>query len=267
MNDKIPMGTLGPYKDKKGNDIYVNAERKDSLGDRIKKNYEYSARHFLTRRTPVIVRVDGKAFHTLTKGMHPPFDQVLVNAMVNAAHHTAMEMQGFKLAYVQSDEVSFLLTDYDNLNTNAWFSNNQAKIESITASIMTAAFNKCLGGYGLMPDELAYFDARAFNIPETEVANYFLWRAKDWERNSLSMYACEFFTQRELHGRKRAAVHEMLHAKGKNWAEDLSEQLKNGTWIANIGLGFLVDHELEPVWTDINALVEGTLACPELGDH
>ena len=107
--------------------------------------------------------------------------------MVNASLKVAEQMQGFKLAYTQSDEVSFLLTDYDNFQTDPWFDNKLQKIITVATSIMTANFNKFIN-----VDKLAYFDGRAFNIPENEIANYFLWRAKDWGRNSIQMYTRSF---------------------------------------------------------------------------
>lgn len=197
------------------------------IGDRMKANYEHRARRYLVRRMPVIVRVDGRAFHTYTRDFDKPFDHDLVAAMIAAAVATASEMQGFKLGYVQSDEASFLLTDYDELTTEAWFGYCQNKVESISASVMTAAFNTVIPRGG----RPAHFDARAFNIPREEVANYFLWRAKDWERNSVCMYCGAFYSHSEMHGQGRADRHEMLHAKGKNWATDLPDRLRNGTFI------------------------------------
>jgi len=94
---------------------------KDSIGNRMKENYEDRQRHYLTRRTPVIIRVDGVAFHTLTRGFDRPFDGDFCTAMLYAADHVLRSMQGFKIGYVQSDEASFLLTDYDKLTTEAWF--------------------------------------------------------------------------------------------------------------------------------------------------
>ena len=151
---------------------------KDSLGDRIKTNYEGPACHYLTRRLPVIVRLDGRAFHTFTANMVKPFDQHLIDAMIVAAYHVFGEMQGCKLAYIQSDEASFVMTDFDTLETEPWFGYRQSKVESVSASLMTAAFARAMRLAGVR--ELATFDARAFNIPEDEVANYFVWRAKDW---------------------------------------------------------------------------------------
>lgn len=118
----------------------------DSLGDRMKENYENRGRHYLTRRTPVVVRVDGRAFHTYTRGLKQPFDDTLGDAMGLAALDVAQDMQGCKLVYVQSDEASFLLTDFDQLTTEAWFGYNKSKVETIAASAMTAYFNERMPG-------------------------------------------------------------------------------------------------------------------------
>lgn len=224
--------------------------KNDALGNRIKTNYEQPARHFLTRRVPVIVRVDGRAFHTLTaRHFQRPFDGKFIDAMIVAANHLAVEMQGFKLGYVQSDEASFVLTDYDNLQTQPWFGYCQNKIESISAATMTFAFARCLRLAGVNTD--AVFDARAFNVPESEVANYFLWRAKDWYRNSVCMFARSVFSHSQMHGESVRDLHEMLHANGRNWATDLMDAEKNGTFI-------LGDHttrdDIEPHFPEIDAL-------------
>lgn len=230
----------------------------DSLGDRMKTNYEDRAKAALLRRTPVIIRVDGKAFHTFTRGCEKPFDADIISCMQKAATRVASEMQGFKMGFVQSDEASFLLTDYDNLETEAWFDYKVQKMASVTASMMSVFFNdeaKYMKDYAQahqgncsLPDKLALFDARCFNLPETEVANYFLWRAKDWERNSLQMYSRANFSQKELHGKNRQGMHDMLHSIGKNWATDLTDQQKNGTWIAK---DLSSDYSITPVWESI----------------
>jgi tRNA(His) guanylyltransferase len=200
------------------------------IGDRIKENYENRARHYLTRRMPVVLRLDGKAFHTYTRGFDKPFDQRLIDAMVLGAQRVAKNIQGFKAAFVQSDEASFFFTDYDTLKTDAWFDYCKSKMESIAASVMTASFNRKMGG----PID-AHFDARSFNIPREEVANYFLWRAMDWERNSLAMYCQSKFSHKQLHGKGKQQQHDLLHSIGLNWTTDLTDQQKNGTWVAPDG--------------------------------
>lgn len=223
----------------------------DTLGDRMKR-YENVSRTQLTNRMPVIVRVDGRAFHTFTKGFLP-FDLVLQRSMVDAAKKVAEEMQGFEVAYHQSDEVSFLLTDYAEFETSAWFDYVTQKVCTIAASVMTAWFNRFVQN-GVIEfstsdiekkrrdsvwenyqqgdlRKMAYFDARAFNVPKEDVANYFLWRCKDWERNSLQMYCRQFFSSKQMHGQGRADQHEMLHKQGKNWATDVSPEFRNGTFI------------------------------------
>lgn len=225
------------------------------LGDRMKANYESRARHYLTRRMPVIVRIDGRAFHSWTRGLDKPFDKNLMHVMVLAASELADDMQGFKAAYIQSDEASFLLTDYDNLTTEAWFDYCQSKVESIAAAGMTARFNAHYEP-GTKP---AMFDGRAFNIPREEVSNYFLWRAKDWERNSLSMYCRAHFSAKQLLGKQRDEQHEMLHSIGKNWATDLTPQERNGTFLLR-GNGSVIERkDILPTFATIDAVLSSLL--------
>ena len=226
---------------------------KTSLGDRM-KGYENISRNYLMRRNPVVVRVDGKAFHTVTRGLKKPFDDCLVMSMVGAACSVAQDMQGCKLLYTQSDEVSFLLVDYDALETQGWFDYNLNKIVSVSASAMTYYFNKSsIGRYLKVP---AMFDSRAFSIPRNEVSNYFLWRAKDWERNSLQMYSRAFFSHKELVGKGRADMHEMLHGAGKNWTNDLEDRYKNGTFWVRTEEGWTERVDVMPTFDSVNSVVK-----------
>ena len=230
------------------------------IATRMKENYELRDRHMLHRRTPVIVRVDGRAFHTYAKKMQRPFDKRLVSSMCLAAKRVAIEMQGCKAVYIQSDEASFLLIDYERFNTEAWFGYNQSKVESIAASIMTAAFNRLMRMmYGVSGND-AHFDARAFNIPKEEVSNYFLWRAKDWERNSVSMYCHAFYSHNQMHGQGMADQHEMLHKVGRNWATDLSPQYRNGTWLFEKEEART---DILPNYNSISAVLDPLIHCEE----
>lgn len=205
----------------------------DSIGDRMKNNYEDITRNYLLRRTPVIVRIDGKAFHTLTRVCEKPFDKELSDMMICAARAVMDEAQGSKIAYIQSDEISILLTDYDTLDTHAWFDYNIQKICSVSSSIATAVFNQqSLEKFR----SLAYFDCRVFNIPREEVNNYFIWRQQDWMRNSVQMLARYYFSQKELNGKNVPAMHEMLYTKGVNWADLKPARWKNGFVIYKSGL-------------------------------
>jgi tRNA(His) guanylyltransferase len=157
----------------------------DTLGTRMKDNYENRFRYQLTRRIPVIIRVDGRAFHTLTQGCEP-FDLKFSKAMTDTAIYLCNEIQGVKCVYKQSDEISLLLVDYDLITTQAWFDYNLQKIVSISAALASVKFTELFGKF-------ATFDSRAFNIPIDEVCNYFIWRQKDWLRNSIEMLAQSHF--------------------------------------------------------------------------
>lgn len=197
---------------------------KDSLGDRIKR-YEDTFRYHLPLRSFVILRIDGKAFHSYTKNCKKPFDDQLMTDMNNTAIALCKEIQNAKLAYVQSDEISILLSDRKEINTSAWFDNNLQKITSVSASLATGYFNQ------LRPGKLAFFDARAFIVPDlVEAANYFKWRCDDCSKNSLQMYARSFYSSKDLHKINCTGLHDLLFAKGKNW-NDLDAIYKRGRLI------------------------------------
>lgn len=219
---------------------------RDSLGDRMKSFYEERSSTKLMRRTPVILRLDGKAFHTFTRGFRPFLDS-MHGAMVDSAHELMSHIQGAKMGYVQSDEISILVTDYDNLTTEAWFDYKVQKMCSVSASIVTSAFNRRFTRALSVQKNDAFFDCRAFNVPLEEVVNYFYWRWCDWERNSIQMLAQSHFSHKELHGKNRANVHDMLMLqKNVNW-NDLAPKWKNGTFVDKNGtynLNLRTDREL-----------------------
>lgn len=196
--------------------------KKDSLGDRMKDFYESRTRTFLPRRTYSIIRVDGKAFHSYTKGLERPFDDKFIYDMDETASYLCKNIQGAKFAFVQSDEISVLLTDFDGVTTDAWFDGNIQKMVSISASMATARFNE------LRPGKIALFDSRIFTIPSSaEVENYFIWRQQDTVRNSISSLAQSMYSHRELHGKNTGQMMEMCFQKGVNW-NDLEPKYKRG---------------------------------------
>ena len=230
-----------------------------TLSDRMKNNYENITRYYLTRRMPVIIRIDGRSFHTFTKGFKKPFDDILVNTMQDTMKYLCENIQGCVLGYTQSDEISLVLTDYAEITTDAWFGNNLQKMCSVSASMATLAFNKffseqvqdfmydCCNEYGdsVLPEkqndydfaynvyfkklDTAMFDSRVFTIPKEEVCNYLIWRQQDATRNSIQSVGQANFSQKELHGKSCNNIQDMLMLqKGINW-NDYSTTLKRGS--------------------------------------
>ena len=224
----------------------------DSLGDR-QKSYENVNRSYLVKKVPVICRVDGRSFHTWAKGLEKPFSQDLIDCMAESAMQVMKDMSGCAACYVQSDEATFLLTDYRSIETQAWFDYNVNKVVSMSAALMTAFFNENKKKYVTLKDKpLAFFDSRCFNIPKEDVINNLLWRKKDFDRNSLSMYCSSLFSHKQLQGKNREQQHEMLYSIGKNWATDLSNVEKNGTFIIQMGDGSLqIKDDVLPTYESI----------------
>lgn len=191
------------------------------------KRYESVTRISLTRRTPVIIRLDGKAFHSFTRNCERPYDTPLHEAMLATASGLVCEIQGAVFAYVQSDEISILIRDWDTITTEAWFDYNLQKLVSVSASIATARFNKHYAS-----KEWALFDSRAFNIPASDVVNYFIWRQQDATRNSINMLGQSEFSPKQLHGKSTSAVQDMLMSLDPpiNW-NDVTTWAKRGCCI------------------------------------
>lgn len=226
---------------------------KTTLGDRMKNNYENISRYYLTRRMPIITRIDGKSFHTFTKGFKKPFDDILVKTMQETMEYLCENIQGCVLGYTQSDEISLVLVDYAELTTDAWFGNNLQKMCSVSASMATLAFNKAFTRNILKQSKRLYtehleekdasyietlesamnkgamFDSRVFTIPKEEVCNYMLWRQQDATRNSILSVGQANFSYKDLHGKSCNNIQDMLMTqKGINW-NDYATTLKRGS--------------------------------------
>jgi len=200
----------------------------NNLEKRMKEQYENRTRYFLPRRTYTIIRLDGKAFHTFTKGLKKPYDQDFIDMMDSTALFLCEEIQGVQFAYVQSDEISLLLTDFEKPTTDAWFDGNIQKITSVSASMASAIFNNI---NVFNHSNLAFFDSRVFTIPDAiEVENYFIWRQKDAIRNSIAMTAQSLYSHKELIGKSKDEQQDMIHAKGGNW-NNMPDEFKRGRMI------------------------------------
>ena len=256
---------------------------RDNLGVRMKEFYEQIPKTKLMRRTPVAIRIDGKAFHTFTRGFRKPFDHILIKTMQETTKYLCENIQGCVLGYTQSDEITLILVDYQKLTSSAWFDYEVQKLCSISASMTTMAFNKYFAENvaneileyrtSMVPqcveiqqeikkyhDTLraavnkgAMFDARCFNIPKEEVTNLIYWRQLDATRNSIQMVGQANFSHKELQNKTCNMIQDMLHEqKGINW-NDYPTVCKRGsaciyTEYANMNgshnSGWIIDKEM-----------------------
>ncbi len=196
------------------------------------KSYEDNTRF---PKGTVIIRVDGRSFHTWTKKVKciRPFDQLISSAMRYATYMVAKEMQGFKIAYTQSDEATFLISNLGE-KEGAWFDYKAQKIASVTASLFTQVFNTEFKLYSEVfgrPIVPAYFDARAFSIPVHDAANSFVWRQQDWYRNSVQMLGHHYFSHSRMQGMTSPEVREaLIEEHGVDWTK-LDDWQKYGTFV------------------------------------
>lgn len=236
----------------------------ESFGNRLKDNYENRYRYNLTRRTYTVMRLDGKAFHSYTKKAKcsKPFDWDLMGAMDKTALGLCNEIMGAQIAYIQSDEITILLTDFGNLQTQSWFDGNLQKMCSVSASLATVEFNKNRLEQFFNKQKLddliinkskdfvwGSFDSRVWTFSDPyEVENAFIWRQLDAERNSLQMLARSAFSHKELVNKKSSDMHDMLHSKSINW-NDLPAGAKRGRTVIKNEFGKFVIDTTPPIFT------------------
>ena len=239
--------------------------KNDNLGDRMKE-YENISRFYLTKKMPCIIRLqlDMRAGHSFTKGFQRPFDDIFIESIQETAKYLCENIENVKFSYQQSDEISLLLTDYDNVNTQAWFNKNLQKMCSIAASMATLAFNRAfdsrvdaidndifngdddydfnyLSALHKAQEKGAMFDTRCFSIPKEEVCNYFIWRQQDCTRNSIQMVGQANFSHKELQNKSCDKIQDMLMTqKNINW-NDFDTVKKRGSCCTKTGKHTVVD--------------------------
>lgn len=262
--------------------------KKDSIGDRM-KTYEATSKNYLLRRTPAIIRLDGRAFHTFTRGLDKPFDQDFIKLMQQTMLTLCENIQNCVLGYTQSDEITLVLIDYKKRDTSAWFDNQVEKMVSVSASIATLAFNKALSEMlRELEDDMeaaeysipqanfykqhelkwrkweskeykALFDSRVFNVPQYEVINNLIWRQQDATRNSINAVAQSLYPHKELQGiSKNDLQNKMLTEKDVNWNNYPTTCKRGCCAIKDQDGKWFIDEEI-PIFTDdrdyINKLV------------
>ena len=204
------------------------------------KNLEGRFKTSLPRRVYTIIRLDGRAFHSFTKGCEKPFDRGLMDAMQGTTLALCKEVGGCKIGYTQSDEITLILTDFEELGTQAWFDGQVQKIVSVSAAIATSNFNKLwlkakIDEYNLQyasdvsfryddliefinKIKLAQFDSRVYTTSDPwEAFNACHWRQADASKNSIQMIARSLFSHKELQNKGFSALNELLFTKGKKF--------------------------------------------------
>lgn len=237
---------------------------RSDLANRMKTYYEEIPKAKLMRRTPVIIRLNGKAFHTFTRGFVKPFDDILIASMQETMKYLCENIQGCVFGYTQSDEISLVLIDYKNLNSSAWFDYEVQKMCSISASMATMYFNKIFEinvnnwydknfsyetnklntAYNKAIEKGAMFDSRCFNLPKEEVTNYIYWRQLDATRNSIQMLGQSEFSHKELHKKTCNMIQDMLLTeKNINW-NNLPVYKKRGSACKKVAKRWCIDKNM-----------------------
>jgi len=218
--------------------------KRDELGDRQKFYESQSTSKSFIKGIPLMCRLDGKAFHTFTKGLERPYDVRLSSIMVILTKYL-VKITNAKVGYTQSDEITLYLNT-NSVNSELFFNGKEFKLYSISG-IASSKFYQLITKYlseKCVDDDLLItpsFDARWFNVPNIdEVVNNFIWRQNDAIRNSISMAAQSVYSHNDLQFKPSNVLQEMLFQKGINW-NNYPPFFKHGTFVKRQTVEYKID--------------------------
>ena len=196
----------------------MSEDTKDSFGDRMKGYEMVEAGRRLEPSQPIMVRLDGRAFHSFTRGCQKPYDTDLM-ALMQSTTMRLVDEANATLGYTQSDEISLVILTPPE--SEPYFGGRVQKLCSTLAATCSVFFNANLPKWGFAEKMESYptFDCRAWNVPTLwEAANTILWRERDAVKNSISMAAQSIFSHKSLHGLNgQQKIEKMLAEKGVDW--------------------------------------------------
>jgi tRNA(His) guanylyltransferase len=190
--------------------------REDTLGDRCKsfEGAETARRADPTR--PLLARLDGRSFHTFTRGLDRPYDLRLSKLMNETARYLVSETHA-AIAYTQSDEITLAWPSPSTIEGKYMFDGKLQKLTSVLAGMCSARFQH--GVDKLLPDkaeQFPHFDCRVWQVPDLwHAAEVFMWREDDAVKNAISMAAQAHYSSKALHGVNSKVKLEMLQALGQ----------------------------------------------------
>ena len=206
---------------------------KESLGDRMKSYEMVHTQTSLVPGIPVYVRIDGRAFHTFTRGLQKPFDPDFAWTMKEVTKHLHDKTNAF-ISYVQSDEISLCYLEPSKMP----FETRLFKLESVLAGMASAAF--CVyGSKTKLKDRIEkmipHFDCRVCQMPLKEIPNMLLFRERDCLKNAITLVALEHFSNKQIHKKNSDEKIEMLLKEaGVDFAKDIDEDFRVGSWFRRV---------------------------------
>lgn len=220
----------------------------DEMGDKLKALEGVEAKRFAQKGKVLLARLDGRAFHTFTKGLPRPFDDRLSNLMIEVTKRLVQELNA-NIGYTQSDEISLVWYQAENSESDYPFGGRFQKLCSILSACATGNFVQLLPAY--IPEkgtQMPLFDCRVWTVDDpSDAFNTFIWREHDARKNAVSMAASAYFPHKELDGVHTQKRIEMLSAIGIDF-HSMPRFFKCGTYVARDSVTrFMTDEELANV--------------------
>ena len=171
----------------------------------------------LDKDSYILCHIDGRAFSKMIKKRFKlPFDDEFMQMMDETAAYVCENVQGAKCAYVQSDEITIVITSFkyegdELINSSAFFDYRLCKLQSIIASLATAKFNQLYTLRMINEDSdksikqqineipLIQFDCKCWDVNTyDDMFAWFKFRQNDCIRNSKQQFAQAYCSHKDL---------------------------------------------------------------------
>ena len=247
-DEPIEYHVLSPEEEEKEEIERLSQMKFDSLEEKC-RYFQSLADYRLRENSFILAHIDGRSFSRLVKNkFKKPFDADFIEMMNETAKFLCQSVSCVKFAYVQSDEITLVMCDYNEKDTESefFFGGRLCKLQSIIASLATSKFNRLMTLYNIKNAEkcadcvsiiegvpLAQFDCKCWNVLNgNDAFAWVLYRQIDCVRNSKQQAAQTYFLHKELLGKDTEEQIGMLK-EGKNidWNTDYNDGEKYGRFV------------------------------------
>lgn len=199
---------------------------------------------------PIIVHIDGKNFSKMIKNkFEKPFDKEFIDMMNNTAKFICQNVQGVKLAYTQSDEITLIITK-SSTDSEIFFGGRLCKLQSVIAALATSEFNRHFIrrqvfdkddwsnvqvrdlDQELLDMKMTQFDCKAWNVDTLyDAILWLLFRNIDCVRNSKQQAAQTYLSHKALEKLDTdKQIAKLLEEKNIDWNQ-YPDNMKYGRFI------------------------------------
>ena len=190
------------------------------LKDRV-ESYIDASDYKLISRLPIIININGRGFSKITSLIDKPHCSKFMEAMLSTMLKLCSDLEGVLFAFQSNDEITLILRNDQNNNTEPFLNNKLQKICSIASSIATLHFNNYTKSIDLNLIGEPLFTSQVFVVPNiAEAMNVLIFKQQQSFYLSIQ-FACFYELLKKY---DKNTIKEMLNGLNSEEKIDLLNQ-------------------------------------------